>query len=310
MGYWGTLVVARPQGLLADQDNVSAFGHRHRWLRELGDGWQMLETSGVDDPPDLATACAGVAASTGYPALAVYISDDSCAALVTATLRRTGPLTHLWPVDQTCDTYRHQPRNLSEPLGRRPGDVVAELAAWASAAGLRADTDQLRSIIDQDGRQAYGRVVALTFELVAALGAVRIGRTRPWSLPAFDWPFSSVMFNLGPASRARQDAGYRAAGIPEVRPEQPWEAPAMALEAELWSSMYRVDVDAVALAHRTARQLAAFSGGDGDGLDETTLRRLAELEPWLASGTAPPWSDEPEERGYADAHATRGTVVR
>ncbi|WP_328375709.1 hypothetical protein [Micromonospora zamorensis] len=46
MGYWGTVVVARPQGLLVDQDGMTGFGYRHRWLRELGDGWQLVETQG------------------------------------------------------------------------------------------------------------------------------------------------------------------------------------------------------------------------------------------------------------------------
>ncbi|MET8461546.1 hypothetical protein ABZ422_20130 [Micromonospora zamorensis] len=42
VGYWGTVVVARPQGLLVDQDGMTGFGYRHRWLRELGDGWQLV----------------------------------------------------------------------------------------------------------------------------------------------------------------------------------------------------------------------------------------------------------------------------
>lgn len=35
-GYWGTVVVARPRGLLVDQDGVTGFGHQQHLLRELG----------------------------------------------------------------------------------------------------------------------------------------------------------------------------------------------------------------------------------------------------------------------------------
>jgi hypothetical protein len=316
MGYWGTIVVARPHGLLVDQNGVSGFGHRPRWLRTLSDGWQMLETSGFDDPPDLRGSSEMVAASTGHPVLAAYISDDSCAAMVTVIPGRVGPLTHLWPVSETCGAYRHQPQGMAEPVGRRLDEVVAELTTWSDTAGLRADVDRLRLAIGRDADPAYSQVADLVFEVVKALGLMRIGRTLPWSLPAFDWPFSSVMFGLGPAFQARQNAKYRAAGVRRIPPVQPWETSALALEAELWASLYRTDVEVAALARRAACLLAAYIAAAEDDttapeatdppvLDETSLGLLAELESRLASGTMPPWSEEEvQERQHADAQAT------
>jgi hypothetical protein len=73
-GYWGTLVVARAQGLLVDQDGIGAFGYEHSWLRELGDGWHLLETTGLGDPPDLLGPCEAVVAAAGHPVLAAYVS--------------------------------------------------------------------------------------------------------------------------------------------------------------------------------------------------------------------------------------------
>ncbi|MEU7906911.1 hypothetical protein [Actinoplanes sp. NPDC049118] len=317
MSYWGTVVVARSHGLLVDQDGVAGFGYRHRWLRQLSDDWQLLETGGSDDPPDLRGSCEAVAASTGCPVLAAYISDDSCAAMCAASPGQVGPLTRLWPVSRTCGTYRHQPRGMAEPAGRGIEEVAAELTAWSDAAGFRADADRLRLAIGRDADRARGQVVDLVFEVVKALGLSRIGRTFPWSLPAFDWPFSGVMFSLGPTDQARQNARYRAAGVAWIPPVQPWETAALALEAELWTALHRPGVDVADLARRAAHLLATYQAtpipqesttlpaAAGPPVpDEASLRLLAELESRLTSGTMPPWSDETEERRYADSLAT------
>ncbi|WP_285560174.1 hypothetical protein [Actinoplanes regularis] len=275
----------------------------------------MLETSGYDDPPDLRSSCEVVAASTGHPVLAVYISDDSCAAMVAAIPGRAGPLTHLWPENETCGRYRHQPRDMPEPAGRSLDVVVGELTAWSAAAGLQADVSRLRQLIGRDPDQTHGQIVDLLFETVKALGVRRIGRTFPWSLPAFDWPFSSVMFSLGPAAQARQNAKYRAAGVKCITPVQPWETAALALETELWGSLYRPNVEVAALAHRAACLLAAYRAAsdeetiapettDPPVLDEISLELLARLESRLAEGTMSPGSEEIEERHHADAWAT------
>lgn len=301
-GYFGTIVVARPDGRLVEQDGVAGFGHRHRWLRELSDGWQLTEVTGYDDPPDLPGPCAATASSTGHPVFAAYVSDGRCAVVCTAVPGRPGSLAHLWPVSTTCGIYRHQPRDAAEPVGRTSDEVTAELASWSAAAGLPADPDRLRRLIALDAGRAHGQADDLVFELVQALGLRRIGPAAAWSLPVLDWPFSSVMFDGGPVFQARANARYRAAGVAEIPPEQPWEAEAPALEAELWASLYRPGVEVAALARRAADVLAAYSGSATD--DEARLRLLARLESRLDGGSVPPWSDEGEQRRYADARAT------
>ncbi len=299
MDYWGTIVVARADGLLVEQDGVAGFGFKHHWLRELGDGWQLLETEGVDGPPDLVGASAALVAATGEPVLGAYVSDGGCA----ATPGRVGPLTHLWPVGRSCGAYRHQPRTMAGPVGRGAGEVVAELVAWSAAAGLHADAAGLRGIIGR--ADAGSEADDLVFALVRALGLTRIGRTLPWSLPAYDWPFDGVMFGIGPAHQARISAAHRAAGVKAARQEEPWEAEAPALDAELWASLYRPGIDVAALARRAASVSAAYLAepGESPGLDEDDLRMLAELEARLASGVIPESSEEYEARRQADARA-------
>lgn len=67
MGYFGTILLARSDRLLTDLPGLDAFGYRHRRLRELGRGWQVLETQSFDDPPDLVEAARLRPRSWGIP---------------------------------------------------------------------------------------------------------------------------------------------------------------------------------------------------------------------------------------------------
>ncbi|MFG2052450.1 hypothetical protein ACGFI9_00340 [Micromonospora sp. NPDC048930] len=261
MGYWGAVVVARAAGLLVDQDGIGGFGYQHRWLRDLGDGWQLVETSGWNDPPDLLAPAGALAASTGHPVLAAYVSDGDCAVMATAVPGAVGPLTHLWDTDGPCGVYRHQPRGLPEPTGRAVDEVVAELVAWSTAASLRADAARLRAALGHEPP-----VVAddLLFTLVKALGVARIGRTRPWSVPLEQWPLRWITDLLGP--RARSEAAYRQAAVEdgdEPEPAAPWEAPAIQLDEELWASLYRPEVDMAGLARRAERLRTQYEAARG-----------------------------------------------
>lgn len=262
MGYWGTVVVARPDGLLVDQDGIGGFGYRHRWLRDLGDGWQMVETTGWNDPPDLLAPAAAVATSTGRPVIAAYVSDGDCAVLATATPDRAGPLTHLWDTDGPCGVYRHQPRGLPDPVGRTADAVVAELVAWSTAAGLQADATRLRTVL---GHEHPVEADDLLFALVKGLGVATIGRTRPWAVPLEQWPFRTITDVL--ALRARSEAAYRQAAVEDGaepdEPEAPWEAAAIRLEEELWASLYRPEVDVAGLARRAERLRAEYDVARG-----------------------------------------------
>jgi hypothetical protein len=310
MGYWGTVVVARPQKLLVDQDGVAGFGHEHRWLRQLGDGWQMLELTGFNDPPELLGPCQAVVTSTGHPVLAFYISDSSCAVMCAATPDRPGRLTHLWDVSGPCGVFRHQPRDTPAPIGRSLDEIVVELGLWSRTAGLRADEGRLRALLARNDDNVHTEADDAVFALVKALGVSRIGRTLPWSLPAYDWPFSAFMAGYGPAYRARQWALERADG--EQIPVQLWEAAALALETELWESLYRPVIDPVALARRAAHLAAAWKASrKSDSIpappvfvDDADADWLTELESRLAGGIPPSWSREFDARKYADARAT------
>ncbi|MFJ8579741.1 hypothetical protein [Micromonospora sp. NPDC093277] len=262
MGYWGTVVVARADGLLVDQVGIGGFGYQHRWLRELGDGWQLVETSGWNDPPDLCTPAGALATSTAHPVFAAYVSDGDCAVMCAATPGAVGALTHLWDTDGPCGVYRHQPRGMPGPVGRGVEDVVAELAAWSTTAGLRADATRLRAVLEHDHPVAADH---LLFALVTALGVARIGRTRPWALPLEQWPFRWITDLL--AMQARSEAAYRRAvledGEEPDEPEASWEAAAIRLDEELWASLYRSEVDVAGLARRAERLRAEYDVARG-----------------------------------------------
>lgn len=260
MGYWGTLVVARPQGLLVDQDGVDGFGYQHWWLRDLGDGWQMLETNGWDDPPDLREPARAMAVSTSHPVFAAYVSDSDCAAICTAVGGEVGPLTHLWDLAGPCG-YRHQPRDMPGPVGRDLDDVVAELVAWSGAAGLPVDAARLRVLLGHDRNGHLRDADDLLFELVKALGVAQIGRTLPWAIEVDLAPFHLITSTFGPAAQARSRAAWRPFRR-KPEPEQPWEPAAIALEQDLWASLYRTDVDVPALVRRVAQVQAAYEAAD------------------------------------------------
>jgi hypothetical protein len=286
VGYTGAVVVGRSDRPLVEQDALQQFGYRHYWLRKLGDGWQLVETGGVDDPSDLTGATQALSAATGHPALGAYILDSDCATLSLGT----GPLLHLKDVDQPCPVYRHRP----EPPVRTIEDAVAELSAWSTTAGLSADAATLHDRLAQD----HGVADDLVFDLVKALGVERIGRTEPWSFPVDGVPFGSVS---GLATRAR----YRAVDREDGEVPQPWEEPALALEQDLWASLYRPDVDVPAFVRRTAELLAEYL--TYDARPSNPYRKHADFYAPFLDGTRPPADTSTSDRSWADRRATDGS---
>ena len=53
---------------------MDGFGHQHRYVRPLGDGWQLVETGGRIETPGLREPCRRLATSTGRPVLAAHTS--------------------------------------------------------------------------------------------------------------------------------------------------------------------------------------------------------------------------------------------
>ncbi|GAA4967834.1 hypothetical protein [Actinoplanes utahensis] len=287
MEYSGSIVVARAHRPLSMQDGVEGVGPQHRYLRELGDGWQMLESVSLTPSPDLAGVSAAVAASTGWPVLSFDVIDGDCAAMCAATPGRTGALTHLWDVREPCPSYHHQPAGEPPPRLREPDEVVAELVAWAATAGLRPDPERLLEIISLPGGGADRDRL---FALVTAVGAERVGPTRPWSVPLGAWPFSQVVY--GPVSLsavARSYARHRVADPAgwATEPEASWEAPAIALEAEVWASLFRDGVDVIALARRAFAVHQDYVVHTFPGKDLTMYQEwLDEFEATIAAGGA------------------------
>ncbi|MFI5928286.1 hypothetical protein ACIA3K_20305 [Micromonospora sp. NPDC051543] len=296
--------MARPMGLLVDQDGISGFGHQHYWLRELGDGWQLVETSGWKDPPDLLEPAAALVASTGHPVFAAYVSDGDCAVMCAAAAGVVGPLTHLWDTSGPCGVYRHQPADMPESIGRTVDDVVVELTGWSAAAGLRANAAALRAALAPDESTAGKSADDLLFDLIQGLGVARIGRTLPWAFPINRRPFVLITDFMGLASRARERAVYRRDG---EWPAQSWESAALELEAELWASLYRPDVDVMALAHRVVEVQAAYDATSDDRAQQAAVGTDGLYETLVAGlldGTLQP--DDPEDSGrrWADERAT------
>lgn len=309
MGYWGTVVVARSQGLLVEQDGMSGFGYQHYWVRELGDGWQLVETSGWRDPPDLRAPARAVVESTGHPVFAAYISDSYCAAMCAAVPGAVGPLTHLWDVSGPCGVFRHQPDGMPEPVGRNVDDVVAELTSWAASAGLAADASALRAVLDHDQNADWKDTDDLLFDLVKTLGVARIGRTLPWAFSINRRPFMLITDLMGLARRARSAAVYRQAAEKSGKtpdPAQPWETAAIELEDELWASLYRSDVDVAALARRVVEvQVAHDTATEREGRATADPDRLfEELFAGLVDGTLQPEDPEDSGRRWADERAS------
>ncbi|WP_127502376.1 hypothetical protein [Actinoplanes solisilvae] len=289
MGYTGTIVVGRSPGLLVHEDGIGGFGHRHRFVRPLGDGWQLVETGGWTAPPDLREPCRALATATGRPVLAAHIFDDDCGVLCATTCDFTGPSTHLNFVDTVCG-YEHQPG--PQPQPRELDDVIAELVNWARDAALTADQPTLRRVLTADGLADD-----LVFALVEALGVTAIGRTLPRALRLGEWPFKPLAL-LGYIAQ-----GNAVGRLQDSEPAKPWEAPAVALDAELWASAYSPTVNIGVLARRAVEVLATYRRTRGrDAQAEADLQRVEKL---LAEGRLGPESADDPARAWADQRGSR-----
>lgn len=272
MGYWGSIVIARTDGSLAGLEVLRRFGHQHRWARQLGDGWQLVETTGWDDPPELAAATGALAAATEGPALAAYVSDGDCAHLCGTAPTGAAWSAHMPDVTQPCGAYLHRP----VPAGRGLDEVLADLAGWAAAAGLSPRPDRLRQIVGYEHPQPNGGADVLTdylsaddqvFELVEALGFERISATLPYAFAIEERPFLLITGPMGLGEMARSRAAFRdharERGEP-VDPEQAWEAEAIRLDHDLWERVYESDVDVSELAARVAAVVAGHREASAD----------------------------------------------
>ncbi|MFD0599567.1 hypothetical protein ACFQZ4_50635 [Catellatospora coxensis] len=167
---------------MTDQPEITSFGRRHRRLRDLGDGWQLLETGSTDDPLDLA------AATRSWAAVTATLSWRRTSVTATAGVYAITPDAASWAMhlpDPTrpCHVYRHLPEFAD---GRPQDDAVALLLEWAGSAGLQPDESHLRWLTGPEPRadRENNHVSAddLVFEMVLALGFTGIPESRPMAV--------------------------------------------------------------------------------------------------------------------------------
>jgi hypothetical protein len=237
VGYTGTIVVGRSAGLLVHEDGMSGFGYRHQRLRALGDGWQLVETGGWLEAPELPGPCLRLAASTKSPVLAAHVFDSDWAQLCTAVGDRAAPVTVLHEMDERF-ADDHEPGCRPGPSNRTVDDVVSELLQWSAVAGLHADPSTVHQAVTED--QLADDII---FAIVRALGVTRIGRPLPRAFPVDSWPFSSV-------SSSAYVARMWAAGRENDDAAAPWEHASIALDQEIWAAAYRPGTDVASLAQQ------------------------------------------------------------
>ncbi|MEU0563222.1 hypothetical protein [Dactylosporangium sp. NPDC006015] len=240
MGYWGTIVLALCEQSITEQPATTGFGWRHVRVRDLGDGWQLLETSNpASDPPDLVVGAQEWVRTVGTPVLAAYVCNSDCAGVTAATPSGEVWSLHLPDPNTSCHVYRHNPKF----DGGRTADWAARAAAgWARAAGLAASESHLdwlmqpRPMMEED---RYLGADDLVFELVLALGIATITPSRAKALDPESAPYHLISDRMGGlAQLARDELAARA-----HRDEAPdaWMTDAVRLEQEIWAAVFAAD---------------------------------------------------------------------
>ncbi|MEV0647093.1 hypothetical protein AB0I28_17680 [Phytomonospora sp. NPDC050363] len=241
MAYYGSIVLSRSDSHLTVLPDMDAIGYQHRRLRELGEGWQVLETAGLDDPPDMAEAVGRLAGLWASPVLAAHVSGSHCAQLHGALPGEAAWSTHLpYPADADCG-YRHRP--VTEPGGSIQQAREA-ITGWAEGAGLPASRARLDRILRQDGPptdvdRAYSPISPqdLVFELLRALGFRDMPAPRPYDFDPDEEPYNAVVAGWwGLADRARSAAAHRVVGDNAEPPV--WQTEAIRLQCDIYSSLY------------------------------------------------------------------------
>ena len=258
MGFWGTYVLARSAGLLATEDAVLGFGYQHEAVYELDEQWQLLETRGVPDPPDFVEASERFVAGTATAVLAAYVCNSDCLGVYARTPDGWTTSFHLPAAAASCP-YLHRP----QPAPRTTAAVATDLERWARAAGLTPVPERIRALLgqDDDDHRFAGAADELPFYLLPALGLPDAGEPHPHAFDLDEPPYCAVVGFLGIARRARNRIAERAHRQPHDGPterEQPWEAPAIHLEAELWAALHRPDTNTAALRDRLEQLCAAY----------------------------------------------------
>ncbi|MCP2323351.1 hypothetical protein HDA40_001858 [Hamadaea flava] len=252
MGYFGSILLTRSSTRAALLPYIDRIGVQHRHLRELRDGWQILETSNlISDPPDLVAALQDLTIAWNAPALAAYVNDGDCAQVHWSLPGTPVSSVHLPQPASTDDCgYMHRPANI---LTRAAADVAGDLTTWAAVCGLPVAQRRLVRTIGYDYQEGeYLSTDDQVFELIRSLGFADIPVSRPYTVDPYAQPFDVVTLNMiGLAFRAHSQAAARRQGYAELAgPEQSWEAEAIRLSADVFAAAFADEADLQALAER------------------------------------------------------------
>jgi hypothetical protein len=194
VSYFGTVLLTRSDTAMTRLPRIEAIGFRHRRLRDLGDGWQVLETSGWNDPPDLEQAVTEVAALWKASVFAAYVAD-CCAQLHGAVPDAATWSGHLDdPADADCGMLHRPPVR----AGGTFEALEAQIINWAAAAGLTPSVPRLDHALhyrlqrrdSDDG--PYLSADQQIFEVVRALGFPVLPEPRAYEFDPDDEPFAEV----------------------------------------------------------------------------------------------------------------------
>ncbi|NUR49858.1 MAG: hypothetical protein HOV71_17160 [Hamadaea sp.] len=287
MGYFVSIVLTRSSRRLTALPAIERIGYRHVRLRELGGGWQVLETQGFDDPPNLQNAVAHLARLWNKPVLAAYVSDDWCAQAHWATPDRPVSSAHLPQPQQLpdCD-FLHRPRFTTS---RTATDVADDIADWARAARLPVARRRLDAVVGyKDGGASHLFAGDQVFELIRALGFPDIPPSVAKSFDPYGKPFNAITA-LGLAHLARMNVQRRKLGRARVvEPEQPWEQAAIDFDAEIFAAAYAGECDYHDLVSRALAIISAQRDRDTMAAPEVSADRIETMIAKLRRG--PAWS--------------------
>jgi hypothetical protein len=260
MSYYGTILMTRADVLMTSLPHLSSIGFQHRQLRELGDGWQVLATSGGDDPPDMEEAVGAAAGWWKAPVFGAYVADG-CAQIHGAADGVATWSGHLPDATDVDCGMLHRPR---VSAGATLDDLEAHIAGWAAAAGLKLSTARLRRALrhrhewQDEGDGPYLLQFEQIFELVRAFGFPVLPAPRPYAFDPDDEPFALVTSRLwGLATQARSAARYRARGH-QTDTAADWETEAIALELDVYAALYGDGPSVAELAARADRIKSAY----------------------------------------------------
>lgn len=235
VSFYGSFVLARSERRITAEPMIEHFGLAYAYLRELGGGWQLLQTTrSASFLVDFQAGARGWTQVKGDALLAVDVTDI-CATVLAAAPGAEDVVLHMPDPTSECRFFEHV-----HPISLLSVDAAIEaLSRWAAAAGLTSEPAYLRWALrprddeDNDYISAYD----LSYELVLALGIPAI---TPSLAPRIDpraQPFSMITSRLGGLAMSAWVERRHAA--PE--PEPGWIAAAVALEERIWRTAFAED---------------------------------------------------------------------